>query len=343
MEQNGNFVSIKRLKKYFPLRSGFIDTLLGHEQLYVHAVDDISFDIKQGENLGLVGESGSGKTTTGRTILRLTDATSGEILFKGKNIPDLEKEEMRELRKEMQIVFQDPFASLNPRWTVRAIIREPLIVHGVGSRQEQLKRVNELLQLCGMSPTDALKFPHQFSGGQRQRIAFARSLALNPEFIVADEPVSALDVSIRAQILNLMKDLQDQFGLTYLMIAHDLSVIRHMCQRVAVMYAGHIMELAEAEDIYKKPAHPYTEALTGAIPLPDPKHKRRRVVLKGEVPNLVFPPSGCRFHPRCTYAQPICSEQEPPATRLSPTHTIKCFFPLGYKEFHWEKSKVRDE
>ena len=330
MGQNKSLLSVKRLKKYFTLRTSFLDTLLGREQLFVHAVDDISFEIQRGENLGLVGESGSGKTTTGRSILHLTKPTSGEILFKGRNIPDLTKEEIRELRKEMQIVFQDPYASLNPRWPVRSIIREPLIVHRVGSRAEQLARVDELLQLCGLSATDALKFPHQFSGGQRQRIAFARSLALNPEFIVADEPVSALDVSIRAQILNLMNDLQEQFGLTYLMIAHDLSVIRHMCQRVAVMYAGQILELAEADDIYTKPAHPYTEALTAAIPLPDPKQKRRRVILKGEVPNLVFPPSGCRFHPRCKYVQDICSQEEPPEHALTSTHKVKCYFPIKH-------------
>lgn len=329
MANNDYILRIKNLKKYFPLRTGFLDTLLGRDQLFVHAVDDISFDIKKGINLGLVGESGSGKTTTGRTILRLTEATSGEIVFNGRNIRDLKKEELRELRREMQIVFQDPYASLNPRWTVRAIIREPLIVHKVGSRQEQLEKVDELLQLCGLSPTDALKFPHQFSGGQRQRIAFARSLALNPTFIVADEPVSALDVSIRAQIMNLMNDLQDQFGLTYLMIAHDLSVIRYMCHQVAVMYAGQIMELAESDDIYSKPAHPYTEALTAAIPLPDPKHKRQKVILPGEVPNLVHPPSGCRFHPRCKYVQPICSQEEPPVISLSETHKVKCYYPLS--------------
>ena len=310
MQSNNDIlIKVSNLKKYFLLEEGF----WGRGKGYVYAVDNLNFNIYKGECLGLVGESGCGKTTTGRLLIRLLDATEGEIFFNNIDIKKQNEKELKKLRKDMQIIFQDPYASLDPRKTVGSIIEEPLKIFKVGDSLYRQKRILELLDTVGLLPEYINRFPHEFSGGQRQRIGIARALALNPKFIVCDEPVSALDVSIQAQILNLLKELQIEFNLTYLFIAHNLSVVRHICSRVAVMYLGKIVEIADKNLLYKNPIHPYTRALFSAIPVPDPRKTRRRkhIVLEGDVPSPINPPSGCRFHTRCIYAKKICSEVEP--------------------------------
>jgi oligopeptide/dipeptide ABC transporter ATP-binding protein len=313
---NQPLVEIKDLKKHFPVP---------HKQV-VRAVDGVSFTINRGETLGLVGESGCGKTTVGRCILRLIEPTSGEISFDGRDLLKLDRGEMRTLRRRMQIIFQDPYSSLNPRMKVGSIISEPLEIHRVGDRRERKDRVAELLRVVGLDPEYANRYPHQFSGGQRQRIGIARALALNPDFIVADEPVSALDVSVQAQVVNLMQDLQERFGLTYLFISHGLAVVKHISTRVGVMYLGKLVELAPAQEIYANPLHPYTQALLRAIPIPDPGAKRRTAQrLGGDVPNPIAPPGGCRFHTRCPHAIERCGVEEPELVEVSPGHFVSCF------------------
>ncbi|HLY25812.1 MAG TPA: dipeptide ABC transporter ATP-binding protein [Aggregatilineales bacterium] len=317
---------VRDLKKYFPIRSG---VLIQRQVGAVKAVDDVSFDVYKGETLGLVGESGCGKTTTGRTILQLTGyrPTGGSVEFEGVDMAKVDGATLRKMRRRMQMIFQDPYASLNPRLTVGRIIGEPLMVHGVGSAQEQKDRVQQLLQRVGLNPYYINRFPHEFSGGQRQRIGIARALALNPALIVADEPISALDVSIQAQVINLLQDLQEEFGLTYLLIAHDLSMVRHVCDRVAVMYLGKIVELADANELYTNPLHPYTQALLSAVPVPDPEieRKRERIILKGDVPSPANPPVGCNFNTRCPIAIDVCFNEEPELREVSPRHWVSCF------------------
>jgi oligopeptide transport system ATP-binding protein len=316
---------VKNLKKYFPIRGG----LFSREVARVHAVDDVTFDLLKGETLGLVGESGCGKSTTGRCILRLIEPTAGEVWFDDKNVTTLDKRSLRHLRRDMQIIFQDPYASLNPRMTVGNIIGEPLEVHNLAKGRAKTERVQELLKIVGLNPYFTNRYPHEFSGGQRQRIGVARALAVEPDFIVADEPISALDVSIQAQVINLLEELQDRFKLTYLFIAHDLSVVRHISDRVAVMYLGKIVELADRIDLYEHPLHPYSQALLSAVPIPDPsvEQKRKRIILTGDVPSPVNPPSGCRFHTRCWKAQAICSEVDPEFIEHAPRHWAACHFP----------------
>ena len=318
---------VENLVKHYPIRKGVIPKTVG----YVRAVDDVSFTIPRGKTLGLVGESGCGKTTTGRTILRLVEPTTGRVVFDGREVFSLSSNEMRKLRREMQIVFQDPYASLNPRMTIGAMLAEPILVHGIetsnGStpnRRQARDRVAELLELVGLRPEYANRYPHEFSGGQRQRIGIARALSLKPKFIVCDEAVSALDVSIQAQIINLLQDLQRKFGLTYLFIAHDLAVVKHISDRIAVMYLGEIVEEADTEDLFAHPLHPYTQTLLAAIPIPKPQVKRERAQLQGDVPTPVNPPSGCRFHTRCPIAIAECKEAKPPLEQINGTHRVAC-------------------
>jgi oligopeptide transport system ATP-binding protein len=319
---SGALVEAKDLYKYFPIYAG----LLSRHIADVRAVDGVSFSIEQGETLGLVGESGSGKTTIGRLLLRLLPATKGKINFEKQDLTGMKRGELRRLRREMQIIFQDPFASLNPRMTIGEIIAEPLRIHGLANGRQVDDRVRELLELVGLQPYHANRYPHEFSGGQRQRVGIARALAVDPRFVVCDEPVSALDVSIQAQVINLLEDLQAKFKLTYLFIAHDLSVVRHIANRVAVMYVGKIVELADRNALYQSPLHPYTQALLSAIPIPDPvlEKRRKRIVLVGDIPSPVNPPSGCRFHTRCPIAFGRCAVEEPPLTQYAPGHFAAC-------------------
>lgn len=315
-------LSVDELVKYFPVLRGVFQRQVGA----VHAVDGISFDIYKGETFGLVGESGCGKSTAGRTILQLYRPTSGHVKFDGVDLVKLRGEDLRRTRRRMQMIFQDPYASLNPRMTIHEIISEPLQVHGVASRKESDERVKELLNIVRLSPDFAPRYPHEFSGGQRQRIGIARALALNPDFIVCDEPISALDVSIQAQVINLLEELQTQFGLTYLFIAHDLSMVRHISSRVAVMYLGIIVEMSTVSELYAKPLHPYTKALLSAVPVPDPvvEEKRHRIILEGDVPSPVNPPSGCRFRTRCPVAVEICAKVKPEFREIYPGHWAAC-------------------
>jgi oligopeptide transport system ATP-binding protein len=308
---------------HFPLTQGII---FQRKVGAVQAVDGISFNVKKGETLGLVGESGCGKSTTGRAILQLYKPTDGEVVFNGTDLVKLDSGEMRKMRRHLQMIFQDPYASLNPRMTVGNIVSEPMQIHNLVPKAERTKRVQELLQTVGLNPYFANRYPHEFSGGQRQRIGIARALAANPDFIVCDEPVSALDVSIQAQIVNLLEDLQDQFGLTYLFIAHDLSVVRHISDRVAVMYLGKIVELADRNELYENPMHPYTKALLSAIPIPDPiiEKQRERMILTGDVPSPINPPSGCHFHTRCPYVMDVCKQIDPPFTEKGKDHFVAC-------------------
>ncbi|MEW5909333.1 MAG: dipeptide ABC transporter ATP-binding protein [Thermodesulfobacteriota bacterium] len=316
-------IEAQNVVKYFPIRGGLFLKRIGD----VKAVDGVTLTIHERETLGLVGESGCGKSTFGRVLLRLEEPTSGKVLFKGESILDYPKQKMQSLRREMQIIFQDPFSSLNPRKTIAHIIGEPLLVHGIYNRKEREDRVLELLEVVGLRKEHMGRYPHQFSGGQRQRIGVARALALNPKLIVCDEAVSALDVSIQAQVINLLKDLQDTFGLTYLFISHDLSVVEHMCNRVAVMYLGKIVESTSGRQLYDMPLHPYTQALLSAVPIPNPSIRRPgRIILKGDVPSPIDPPGGCRFHPRCRYARNPCSEQEPKLEEIRTGHFAACFF-----------------
>jgi oligopeptide transport system ATP-binding protein len=315
-------LEVKHLKKHFPIKGGVFSKTIG----YVYAVDDVNFTLSKGETLGLVGESGCGKSTTGRTILRLIEPTDGTIAFEGQDITTLDKGAMRALRREMQIIFQDPYASLNPRMTVGSIIGEPLEIHKIAKGSEKEERVASLLQKVGLRAEDMRKYPHEFSGGQRQRIGIARALALNPKLIVCDEPVSALDVSIQAQVINLLDDLQAEFGLSYLFIAHNLNVVEHISNRVAVMYLGQIVELASDEELYKNPQHPYTEALLSAVPIPDPTVKKKRIILEGDVPSPINPPKGCHFHTRCMYKEKICEEVEPEFKDIGGGHWVACHF-----------------
>jgi oligopeptide/dipeptide ABC transporter ATP-binding protein len=312
----------RHLVKYYPIRGG----VLMKEIAAVKAVDNVSLSIQKGETLGLVGESGCGKSTFGRAIMRLEEPTAGEVWYDGDNILTYDGQQIRALRKKMQIIFQDPFSSLNPRKPVASIVGEPLLIHGMKNRRERDLRVQELLQVVGLSKEHMRRYPHMFSGGQRQRIGVARALALNPKLVVCDEAVSALDVSIQAQVLNLLKDLQDEFGLTYLFISHDLHVVEHISDRVAVMYLGKIVEVADSKVIYARPLHPYTQALLSASPMPNPELKRKRILLKGDVPSPINPPPGCRFHTRCPYAKTICSEKEPALQEVHSGHQAACHF-----------------
>ena len=315
-------LEVRDLRKYFPIRKGLLSRTVGH----VKAVDGVSFTVHAGEVLGLVGESGCGKTTTCRCILRLIEPTSGSVRFAGREVTTLPRKELRQLRREMQIVFQDPYSSLNPRLTVGSMLSEALAIHRLARGEKARERVAELLRLVGLHPDHARRYPHEFSGGQRQRIGVARALAVSPRLIVADEPVSALDVSIQAQIINLLRDLQRRMKLTYLFVAHDLSVVEHISDRVAVMYLGKIAELADSEVLYREPRHPYTLSLLSAIPVPDPTRRRSRIVLKGDVPSPAQPPTGCRFHPRCFMAREICAREEPVLRQVSPGHWTACHF-----------------
>jgi oligopeptide transport system ATP-binding protein len=321
--ENNVLLKVNKLKKYFPVKGGIFSKTIG----YVKAVDEVSFDIKKGETLGLVGESGCGKTTTGRTIIRLLEPTSGEVFFEGDDFFRFSDERLRKARRDVQIIFQDPYGSLNPRMTVGDIVGEALSIHNIiKNKKEKEDKVKELLETVGLSATYLRRYPHEFSGGQRQRIGIARAIVLNPKLIICDEPVSALDVSIQAQIINLLEELQEKYDLTYLFIAHDLSVVKHISDRVAVMYLGKIVELAPTADLYDSPYHPYTEALLSAVPIADPTIDRERILLEGDVPTPYNPPKGCYFHPRCKKAKPICSQKEPKLIDRGNGHFVACHF-----------------
>lgn len=316
-----DLVEVEHLVKYFPVRAGLMQRVVN----WVKAVDDVSFTVKKGETLGMVGESGCGKTTIGRSMLRLVEPTSGSVHYDNKDVLKLRGSELKDVRRHMQIIFQDPYASLDPRVPIGESVMEGLHIHNIGTRQERYDLMIDTLKKVGLEDYHARRYPHEFSGGQRQRIGIARALALRPNFIICDEPVSALDVSIQSQVLNILKDLQKEFGLTYLFIAHNLSVVEHISDRVAVMYLGKMVELASREDLFKEPLHPYTKALMTAIPIPDPRLNRKREVLKGDVPSPLNPPKGCRFHPRCPIAEKICSEQEPEFREAAPMHWVACW------------------
>ncbi len=322
MPESSDLLIARHLVKYYPIRGG----VFMKEIAAVKAVDDVSLSIRKGETLGLVGESGCGKSTLGRAVMRLEEPTSGEVWFDGDNILEYDPARLRSLRKKMQIIFQDPFSSLNPRKSVASIVGEPLLIHGMTNRREREAKVLELLKVVGLSKEHMRRYPHMFSGGQRQRIGIARALALNPKLVVCDEAVSALDVSIQAQVLNLLKDLQEDFDLTYLFISHDLHVVEHISDRVAVMYLGKIVEIAASAAIYGSPFHPYTQALLSASPMPDPDAKRKRILLKGDVPSPINPPPGCRFHTRCPYVEAVCSVEEPALKEIRPLHQAACHF-----------------
>ncbi|MGQ9482003.1 ABC transporter ATP-binding protein [Chloroflexus sp.] len=319
---NDTLLEVRNLKKYFPIKGGFLRRTIAE----VRAVDDVSFTVKRGETLGLVGESGCGKTTTGRTVLRLERATAGEVIFEGQDVMRAGGRTMKALRRDMQIIFQDPYASLDPRVTIGESVAEGLVIHGIGTPAERRERVREVLAKVGLSASHMSRFPHEFSGGQRQRIGIARALIMEPKLIVCDEPVSALDVSIQSQVLNLLRSLQREFGLTYLFIAHNLAVVEHISDRVGVMYLGKMVELTTSDELFREPLHPYTKALISAIPNPNPFAKRERIVLQGDVPSPINPPSGCRFHPRCWIAKSICKEQEPVFEEKRKGHWVACHF-----------------
>jgi len=313
-------LKVEKLQKHFPIRTGIFSRVTG----YVKAVDDVSFEVYEGETLGIVGESGCGKSTTGRALMRLEEPTGGRVFFEDKEITSISNEEMRKLRRDIQMVFQDPYASLNPRHTVEKILEEPLIVHGIGTPAERKEKVMNYLKIVGLSDFHAKRYPHQFSGGQRQRIGIARALMTNPKLIIADEPVSALDVSIQAQVLNLMKKLQEDLKLTYIFIAHDLGVVRHISNRVGVMYLGRMAELADSELLYAEPLHPYTQALLSAVPVPDPDYVGEQIMLTGDIPSASNPPSGCSFHTRCPFATEFCKQKTPELQEVKPGHSVAC-------------------
>jgi peptide/nickel transport system ATP-binding protein len=325
----GNLLTVTNLKKYFPVEKGFLDRLLTSQKSFVHAVDDISFSVERGDILGLVGESGSGKSTTGRLCLKLVEPTSGSIVFEGVDLAKLHGEELRKFRKNMQLIFQDPMASLSPRIKVGDAIKHALSIQGVGTSNEQTERTRAILERVGLKPWNNFynRYPHQLSGGQRQRVVIARALVLNPKFVVADEPIAMVDVSVRAQILELMLELKKEFDLTYLFITHDLAMANYVCHSIAIMYLGKIAETGSKEDVFGRPLHPYTLALLSSIPVPDPKAKLERMIPKGEIPSPINPPKGCRFHPRCPFAQSVCSEREPQLEEIKPSHYAACFFP----------------
>ncbi|WP_026884466.1 ABC transporter ATP-binding protein [Clostridium akagii] len=323
MEEKDTLIEVKNLSKFFDVNKG----MFAKKKSYVKAVDDVSFIIKKGETLGIVGESGCGKTTMGRTLLKLYEPTAGEIIYNGKDIANLKNNEMLPYRRKMQMIFQDPYASLNSRMSIGDIIAEPIEIHKLMNKIERLERVRYLLNKVGLNPEDVRRYPHEFSGGQRQRIGIARALAVQPEFIVCDEPISALDVSIQAQVVNMLEDLQDDLGLTYLFIAHDLSMVKHISNKIGVMYLGKLVEIAESNELYKNPLHPYTKALLSAIPVPDPDMalQNKRIMLEGEIPSPIDPPEGCRFRGRCKYAMPMCAEAQPELKDMGGEHKVACF------------------
>jgi len=324
-----DFLTVTNLKKYFPVEKGFLDRLLTSQKSFVHAVDDVSFSVNRGDILGLVGESGSGKSTTGRLCLKLIEPTTGSIMFEGVDLAKLHGEDLRRFRKNMQLIFQDPMSSLSPRIRVGDAVKHALSFQGVGTASEQIERTRAILERVGLKPWSNFydRYPHQLSGGQRQRVVIARALVLNPKFVVADEPIAMVDVSVRAQILELMLELKKEFDLTYLFITHDLAMANYVCHSIAIMYLGKIVEAGSKEDVFGRPLHPYTLALLSSIPVPDPKAKLQRIIPKGEIPSPINPPKGCRFHPRCPYAQNSCSEREPQLDEIKPQRYAACFFP----------------